>query len=159
MNGKPFTGGHIPYHTTVDVSHGKLLLTSNGGHVSVYGSGVPSKFQLFVTTDNGKPIVQLGLVGGDFTGCTAHKSTRSVATSAAAPTQGKTIRQLWGSGKGKFQTKGRYAAATVRGTIWLTRDTCNGTLIVVKRGVVQVYDVKLKKFITVTAGHSYFAKA
>ena len=28
-------------------------------------------------------------------------------------------RKLWGDGKGKFRTKGRYAAATVRGTRWL----------------------------------------
>ena len=27
--------------------------------------------------------------------------------------------KLWGSGKGKFRTTGKYSAATVRGTIWL----------------------------------------
>ena len=35
-------------------------------------------------------------------------------------------RKLWGDGKGKFRTKGRYAAATVRGTRWLTQDTLRG---------------------------------
>ena len=44
-------------------------------------------------------------------------------------------RKLWGDGKGKFRTKGRYAAATVRGTRWLTQDTCAGTLVRVTQGV------------------------
>jgi hypothetical protein len=43
---------------------------------------------------------------------------------------------LWGSGKGQFRTKGRYAAATVRGTIWLTADRCDGTFVRVRRGVI-----------------------
>ncbi|MGZ4331685.1 MAG: hypothetical protein ACXVXL_27240, partial [Solirubrobacteraceae bacterium] len=36
---------------------------------------------------------------------------------------------LHASGHGKFRTKGRYAAATVRGTIWTTADRCDGTLV------------------------------
>ena len=42
---------------------------------------------------------------------------------SAAQKKPKT-RKLWGDGKGKFRTKGRYAAATVRGTRWLVQDTC-----------------------------------
>jgi hypothetical protein len=38
-------------------------------------------------------------------------------------------------------------------------DLCDGTLIVVKRGVVRVFDVKLNKTFTVTAGHFHLAKA
>ena len=45
--------------------------------------------------------------------------------------------KLWGSGKGKFRTDGKYSAATVRGTIWLVQDQCNGTLTKVKRGTVR----------------------
>ena len=36
-------------------------------------------------------------------------------------------RKLWGDGKGKFRTKGRYSAATVRGTKWLVQDSCATT--------------------------------
>ncbi len=67
--------------------------------------------------------------------------------------------KLWGSGKGKFRTSGKYASATVRGTIWLTQGECDGTLTRVKRGVVQVRDFKRKKTVTVKAGHSYLARA
>ena len=67
--------------------------------------------------------------------------------------------KLWGSGKGKFRTNGKYSSATVRGTIWLVQDRCDGTLTKVKRGTVQVRDFKRKKTVTVKAGHSYLARA
>ena len=68
------------------------------------------------------------------------------------------VRQLWGNGKGRFRTRGRYAAATVRGTYWLTVDRCDGTLTQVRQGIVQVSDFRLKKQVTVRAGKSYLAK-
>ena len=67
--------------------------------------------------------------------------------------------KLWGSGKGKFRTSGKYSSATVRGTIWLVQDECDGTLTKVTRGTVQVRDVRRKKTVTVKAGHSYLARA
>ena len=67
--------------------------------------------------------------------------------------------KLWGSGKGKFRTNGKYSSATVRGTIWLVEDRCEGTLTKVRRGTVQVRDLKRKKTVTVKAGHSYLARA
>jgi len=69
------------------------------------------------------------------------------------------LSSLWGSGKGKFRTNGKYSSATVRGTIWLTQDRCDGTLTTVKRGTVSVRDFKLKKTVSVKAGHSYLARA
>ena len=48
--------------------------------------------------------------------------------------------------------------ATVRGTRWLTRDTCAGTLTKVTRGVVSVRDLRRKRTVTVRAGHSYLAR-
>ena len=66
---------------------------------------------------------------------------------------------LWGNGKGKFRTDGKYSSATVRGTIWLTQDRCDGTLTTVKRGTVSVRDFKRRKTVSVKAGHSYLARA
>ena len=71
----------------------------------------------------------------------------------------KPVRRLWGNGHGRFTTKGRYSSATVRGTKWLTQDQCNGTLTVVKRGVVQVRDFRRHKTLNVKAGRSYLAPA
>jgi VCBS repeat protein/FG-GAP repeat protein len=67
--------------------------------------------------------------------------------------------QLWGNGKGKFRTNGKYSSATVRGTIWLVQDRCEGTLTKVRRGTVAVRDFKRKKTVSVKAGHSYLARA
>jgi hypothetical protein len=47
----------------------------------------------------------------------------------------------------------------VRGTVWTTTDYCDGTLVSVQRGVVSVLDLVRHKTVTVTAGHSHFAKA
>jgi hypothetical protein len=152
VNGKPFTSGSIPYNSKVDVTNGTLLLKTDTGSMRLFGSGVFAKFQLLRGTDNKKPIVELRLIGGDFSVC--KRKTSGVSRAAAA----KVVRQLWGNGKGRFRTRGRYAAATVRGTLWLTADRCDGTLTQVRRGIVQVSDFRLKKQITVRAGKSYLAK-
>ena len=54
---------------------------------------------------------------------------------------GSKRRKLWGSGKGNFRTEGNNGSATVRGTIWLTEDRCDGsTFFKVRRGVVTIRD-------------------
>jgi hypothetical protein len=68
------------------------------------------------------------------------------------------IRELWGDGKGRFQTRGLYAAATVRGTTWRTQDRCDGTLVVVTKGVVAVRDLRLRRTVLVRAGQRYLAR-
>ena len=76
----------------------------------------------------------------------------------AAQSKKPKSRRLWGDGKGKFRTKGRYAAATVRGTRWLTQDTCAGTLVRVTQGSVSVRDNVLRKTIIVRKGKRYLAR-
>jgi hypothetical protein len=77
---------------------------------------------------------------------------------AAAVSKKKVLGKLWGNGKGKFRTKGKYSSATVRGTIWLTEERCDGTLTTVKRGSVSVRDLKRHKTVIVKAGRSYLAR-
>ena len=69
------------------------------------------------------------------------------------------MRSLWGNGKGYFTTNGKYAAASVRGTFWLTQDSCTGTLVSVRSGTVKVLDRVLHRTVTVVAGKSYLARA
>jgi hypothetical protein len=90
--------------------------------------------------------------------CAPLKGARSAATDKKKGPKG-VLGKLWGNGKGKFRTTGKYSSATVRGTIWLTQDECDGTLTKVRRGVVQVRDFKRKKTVSVKAGHSYLARA
>src|SRR5581483_6500183 len=58
----------------------------------------------------------------------------------------------------KGPTTRSYAAATVRGTVWLTQDTCKGTLVHVQSGTVSVLDRVKHRTVTVRAGQSYLAK-
>jgi uncharacterized repeat protein (TIGR01451 family) len=157
---------------TVDVANGIITFTDSNGisgswaktrftvvrrtsHVIAPALGishkddnVASKFQVQSTA--GGPTT-LTLVGGDFSACT---QPRSLAARSQRPVQ-----QLWGSAKGAFTTKGRFAAATVRGTFWFIEDRCDGTLTQVEEGVVSVFDSTLKKTVTVGPGQSYLALA
>ncbi len=155
VGGAPFRGGSIPYGSRVDVTRGRLTLTTDSGTLTVYGGGgVPAVFVLVHSTLGGKPIVELRLAGGDFSVCTKRKV--SVAAAKAPPAT--TVRRLWASGKGRFRTKGRYVAAAVLGTIWLTADRCDASLVTVRRGTVQVTDVPRRRTVKVRAGHTYVAK-
>jgi hypothetical protein len=70
----------------------------------------------------------------------------------------KVLGLLNGNGKGRFRTRGRYSSATVRGTIWLTAERCDGTFTSVRVGALSVFDQAKKKTIILTARHSYLAK-
>jgi Putative Ig domain len=68
-------------------------------------------------------------------------------------------RRLWGSGQGNYKTVGSHGSATVRGTIWLVADRCDGsTLFKVRRGTVVVRDFIKRSSVVLEAGQSYIAK-
>ena len=153
VNGSPFTGGPVPYGAKIDVTNGRLSLTTDVGKILVYGNGPPALFVLVHATDKGKRIVAFRLTGGNFAIC--GKRTVSSSGAAAPP---KVVRALWGKGKGTFRSQARYAAATVRGTFWLTADRCDGTQVTVRQGRVEVSDLVLHKKVLVRAGKSYLAR-
>jgi len=66
---------------------------------------------------------------------------------------------LLGSGTGRFRTDGRFSAATVRGTKWGVRNRCDGTLTIVRQGVVAVTDFVTHKTIVLHTGQRFLAKA
>jgi len=91
--------------------------------------------------------------------CAPLKGAAAAAAKKKKRAAKSVLGKLWGNGKGKFRTTGKYSSATVRGTIWLTQDRCDGTLTTVKRGIVSVRDFKRQKTVSVKAGHSYLARA
>ena len=74
-------------------------------------------------------------------------AARPFYTATPAAPHGVTLRR-------RFRTRGRFAAATVHGTIWVTEDYCDRTVITVKRGVVAVQDLHSGRAVEVHAGHS-----
>jgi uncharacterized repeat protein (TIGR01451 family) len=166
VNGVPLTAGEqIPLGAVIDATNGIVIITAIGAD----GTPQTSYFfgGAFIIVQAGPGAVpELVLQGGDFAGvCGTTQRLLSAKGPKAKPkakpklkrVTKKVVRSLWGEGSGKFRTRGRYSAATVRGTFWLTADRCDGTLTRVEEGVVAVLDIPKKKTILVTAGHSYLA--
>jgi hypothetical protein len=140
----------IPLGSTVDATKGRVRLTSAAGPGGATQTAVFYQGMFVVTQTRGpKPITQLALAGK----LTCPKAKRATASAR------KRVRRLWGDGKGRFRTRGRHGAATVKGTKWLTEDRCDSTLVRVRRGTVVVRDFAKRRNVTVKKGHSYVARA
>ncbi|MBJ7473081.1 MAG: hypothetical protein JHD16_17380, partial [Solirubrobacteraceae bacterium] len=69
----------------------------------------------------------------------------------------KKRRHVWGQDNGgRYETHGRDSVATVRGTKWLTTDTCAGTVVKVYEGAVSVQPKVGGKPTLVTVGGRHF---
>lgn len=169
----------IPVGSIIDTRVGRLRLTVATSTGTLETSELyEGLFQLLQTTlaarsaaarGQAASVTEFRLAGGDFSDCmTAQpakvkkpkakkKKRKPAAVDQARPR--KPVRRLWGDGSGSFRTRGRYSAATVRGTVWLTEDYCNGTLVRVREGSVTVRDLVKDRTVVVTAGGSYFAEA
>jgi 6-bladed beta-propeller len=153
----------IPVGSQVDARTGTIRLTAastkaNATFTGSFGGGLFSISQAKRRSAQG--LTTLALLDGVTKGspsvrrCQAPKHGADIAAST-----GRTLGLLHATARGKFRTRGRYSAATVRGTVWDTIDRCDGTLTVVHRGTVAVTDFRLHKTVLVHAGHRYLAKA
>jgi dipeptidyl aminopeptidase/acylaminoacyl peptidase len=139
---------NVPVGSELDVTGGRVRLVSAAGSKKTQ-SGIFYAGRAVVRQPRSKaPVTTLQLSG-----------PLACPKRAAAATKPPRKRRLWGNGKGKFRTKGRFASAAVRGTVWLTEDRCDGTLISVRQGRVQVTDFVRNRRITLRAGQSYLARA
>jgi hypothetical protein len=168
----PFKGAaNVPIGTQFDTKRGRVALTSaadTGGkktQTSDFYAGIFAVKQALPKKKSNKAvalITDLVLKGQTRRSeCAPLKGASAAAVDAKKKKKGpkSLLGKLWGNGKGKFRTTGKYSSATVRGTIWLTEDRCDGTLTTVRRGTVRVFDRKRKKTVTVKAPHSYLARA
>jgi hypothetical protein len=96
------------------------------------------------------PLTTLAMSGGALNECGRHVPRGGVAK--------RRSRTLFSSVKGRFRTRGRNSAATVRGTRYRMTDSCAGTLTIVKQGTVVVRDFTLRKNRTLRTGQRYLAK-
>jgi hypothetical protein len=166
----------LPSGTVVDALNGSLTLVSSSG-----GAGGASdakakkgkKARTFTGTFGGavfkvtqttrgpnKGLTTLSLVDHAFTGAPTSASCKAKGASEAHTALSSRILQtLRSRATGRYRTRGRYAAGTVRGTAWTTTDRCDGTLIAVQQHSVLVTDFVKHKTVLVRAGHHYLAKA
>jgi hypothetical protein len=115
---------------------------------------------VFKVTQARSGLATLALVEGAFKGAPSYASCKTKKGKAVtAALSKKTLQLLHGSAHGKFRSKGRYAAATVRGTIWTIADRCDGTLTHAIKDTVTVNDFVLHKTIILRPPHSYLAPA
>jgi hypothetical protein len=151
------TPTRLPEGTLVDVSgRAAIVLVDPRGRATRFSGvqpgtdpkpdGVSSIFRYEGIEDG---TIRLSLVGGAFTSRRSYRGN---------PKATKPSRRVWGSGHGRFSTSGRYAAATVRGTIWEMADYANGSLCADKVGVVSVLDLVRSTTVELRAGQSYFAR-
>ena len=152
---EPFTNAEqLDFGSWIDATHGKVRITSAADRTGATQAGnfFAGKFRVFQASGP-SAYTLIRLEGGDFGQCNREGAAR---TSAARKTA--SIRRVWGNGKGKFRTAGKYSAATVVGTYWLTEDRCDGTLTRVRHGTVRVRDFVRHRTAVVKAGGSYLAR-
>jgi DNA-binding beta-propeller fold protein YncE len=143
-------GASLPVGSIVDTRKGSVTLSSSAGAGKVQAAAF-SAGMFEVRQQKGSAITDLHL-RGPLAGC----PKRGGHLTARAAARKRPARRLWGDGKGRFRTHGSSAVATVRGTKWLTEDTCKGTLVKVARGIVDVTAVRGGKTVKVKAGHQRF---
>jgi CSLREA domain-containing protein len=143
----------LPEGTTFDTTEGEVRIVSqapnptppddnSGLREATFSEGL---FKL-LQDDKAPFTTEARLAGGSK--CSSGKTKRA----------GGRKRRLRSRGRGRHRSRGRRGAGTVRGTDWLTKDRCNGTLFEVFEGQVQVKDFGRKRKVTLDAGESYLAR-
>jgi CSLREA domain-containing protein len=149
----------IPIGTRIDTREAEARITSSKSTTETdiqdgaFSAGI---FQVLQSRNaDSKGRTTLELKGSNFRNCEA--SGKGSANAARLSRQAR--RRLRGDATGRFRTRGRHSAATVRGTEWTVIDRCDGTLTKVARGRVAVRDFRLAKTIVLTRGEKYLAQA
>jgi hypothetical protein len=136
----------IPTGSELDTLRGRVRLSSAAARGTQSGVFFDGRF-VVTQVRRGTRLTSLRLSG-------SLRCPRRAAAGGAPPPR----RRLWGNAKGAFRTRGRYATAVVRGTTWLTEDTCAGTRVRVRTGRVEVFDIVRGRRIQLRAGQSYVAR-
>lgn len=157
----------LPVGAQVDARVGTIKLTTASARagktqIGTFGGAVFGLAQS--TTGPHKALTVLSLLEGAFAGAPSYAKCRAKAADdgergTAAALSSRVLQLLHASASGRFRTRGRYGAATVRGTRWDTADRCDGTLTRVRLGTVAVNDFVRHKTVIVHAGQSYLARA
>jgi hypothetical protein len=144
------SGGAIPSGSVVDARRGVATLVTalpdgTTQVATLWGSPVKVVQRASGMTDL--------FLRGRASGCPVVRSARVAATKKTHS------RMVWVKDHhGRFRSHGKNSVATVRGTVWMTKETCAGTLTRVAQGLVAVKNVHTGRTTLVRAGHSYLAR-
>jgi hypothetical protein len=170
-NFAPLTGlEKIPVGSVLDTRGSKARVTAATGNLGdttednsleLFG-GITKLKQAGLTNSPmiAKLIQKLSCPSSAGASAAASKSSDPIATESR-----RRSRRVWGSGSGSYGTSGSGGTGSVRGTLWLTKDTCGGTFFKVPAAQptpgphgISVYDKDLKKNVLLGPGQSYFAR-
>jgi hypothetical protein len=182
----PGAGGFVPLESIANLPLGSELDVGDGSVAVFFATSPTGKRAKAIATggrflldqptayDRGQRPGELAL-SGPLLGCAASRRTqvrdgaRDARAAAAVPralaaASAKHGRRLKVRARGRIRTRGRYGAATVRGTRWTTIDRCPshprpGTLVVVSKGLVAVRSFALAQTVLVPAGARFLAPA
>ena len=151
----------IPVGSTLDTKRGRVKVRSaaDTGRKTQTGQFFRGRFvirQARIKRRSRKLITDMRLTGSSFRSACG---TSRASVSQKRRRSKRKVRRLFGDAKGSFRTSGRNAAATVRGTRWGVQDRCDGTLVAVQRGRVEVRDKVKRKTIILRRGKTYLARA
>jgi hypothetical protein len=153
-------GEEVPLGTVIDTRNGAVKLTSelSGGRTqsATFGDGL---FQVRQSKGR-KGLTEIVLRGGNFSVCgTRGRGLARARAAIAVQARKRPKRRLWARDRGgRFRTHGRNSVATVRGTRWVTTDTCTGTRTTVTSGSVSVRDLRTERTVIVRKGKTYLAR-
>jgi hypothetical protein len=150
-------GRQVPVGSTLDTRKGTVRLLSAATSAGKTQNGDFSQGLFSISQGRKNPLTTVSMTGGGLGSCSKLPKGGSPKAEAGAAAK-KRRRSLFSNVKGRFRTRGRNSAATVRGTKFTVTDTCKGTLTQVKSGTVDVRDFWLRKTKKVKAGHSYLAR-
>ena len=144
------TASTVPVGSLIDTSTGSVVLASQVKGKTQTGTFHGGTFRVNQVASTG--MTELALAGA------LDCSRRTGARAASAAGKKNNKRSVWGQDSGgNFRTRGKSSVATVRGTRWLTRDTCAGTLVKVREGTVSVKPTRRgARAVLVRAGHQHF---
>jgi len=154
------TAALLPSGTVVDARRGRIRLTSALDEEGTTQTGRfwGARFEIR-QGHKAQGMTSLTLRGGDFGACPARSSGLARTSGVARDPARRVVRSLWARDRGgRFRTYGNNSVATARGTAWVTRDRCDGTVTRVAEGAVAVKDRRTGRTVVVRAGDRHLAR-
>jgi hypothetical protein len=157
-------GARVPLGTVVDAAQGVTVMTKSVQAVVTGKFALVTPARAALTPSAGPPAPAALTVSpaGPPLVCPGTSTTAAVRRKASSRRKPPDRRSVMVShrrgGPGKVRVIGHDANGSSERTIWDTVETCRGTTITVRAGLVSVYDKGLGRTFPVAAGHRYFAR-